>query len=136
LSGTFRAKVRVLVAKNFFTYRYDYREEWLRLTNTLASGSAAQAVVGVHPGARRLVESPGGALWLRTSDGDYRQVERSGFPASPRSHSGRDDALPAFLRKTGWVLDVADVKAGQDYETSRLPAASRTPGMPGSSFRC
>ncbi|MGZ8274209.1 MAG: hypothetical protein ACXWUM_09850, partial [Burkholderiaceae bacterium] len=29
LSETFRAEVRVGVAKNFFAYRYDYRDEWL-----------------------------------------------------------------------------------------------------------
>jgi putative PEP-CTERM system histidine kinase len=123
LSGTFRSKVRVLVAKNFFTYRYDYREEWLRLTNTLAAGSAAQPWSASIQALADLVESPGGALWLRTGDGLYRQVERSGFP--PSSDAFReDDALPAFLRRTGWVLDVADVGARPtDYEGLELPTA-------------
>ena len=33
-SGTLRARLRVLVAKHFFTYRYDYRSEWLRLAKS------------------------------------------------------------------------------------------------------
>src|SRR4030095_7002682 len=28
-SGSFRSKLRVFVSKHFFSYRYDYREEWL-----------------------------------------------------------------------------------------------------------
>ena len=35
VSGSIRAKVKVLVGKHFFHYRYDYREEWLRFTQTL-----------------------------------------------------------------------------------------------------
>jgi hypothetical protein len=40
-SGTFRSKLRVFVTKNFFSYRYDYREEWLRFTNLLATPDAS-----------------------------------------------------------------------------------------------
>ena len=29
-SGVFRSKLRVFVSKHFFSYRYDYRAEWLR----------------------------------------------------------------------------------------------------------
>jgi len=32
-----RQVARCWSTKNFFTYRYDYREEWLRFTNTLGS---------------------------------------------------------------------------------------------------
>ncbi|MCU1500508.1 MAG: histidine kinase, partial [Acidimicrobiales bacterium] len=34
LSGSVRAKFRVLIGKHFFRYRYDYREEWLKFTQT------------------------------------------------------------------------------------------------------
>ena len=85
LSATFRAKVRVLVAKNFFTYRYDYREEWLRFTNTLTSGTAAQSWAACIQALGDLVESPGGALWLRAPDGTYRQVARRACRLSARS---------------------------------------------------
>ncbi|HCZ13406.1 MAG TPA: PEP-CTERM system histidine kinase PrsK, partial [Candidatus Accumulibacter sp.] len=35
-SGSMRARLRVQVGKHFFSYRYDYREEWLRFTQTLS----------------------------------------------------------------------------------------------------
>ena len=43
-SGSARAKVRVLISKHFFKYRYDYREEWLRLTETLGASSEPRVV--------------------------------------------------------------------------------------------
>ena len=35
-SGRFRASARVWINKNFFAYKYDYREEWLRLIGTVS----------------------------------------------------------------------------------------------------
>jgi putative PEP-CTERM system histidine kinase len=123
LSATFRAKVRVLVAKHFFTYRYDYREEWLRFTNTLTSGSAAQPWSACIYALGNLVESPGGALWMRTGEGRYTQVERSGLPPSAEFIEP-EDPLPVFLERTGWVLEIGDVVARPaNYGALRLPAA-------------
>ena len=70
-SGSVRAHMRTFVEKNFFHYKYDYREEWLRFIRTL-SGEAGISLpirvveaVGHHrrqPGRRRLVASPRQAL--------------------------------------------------------------------------
>ena len=56
VSATFRAKVRVLVAKNFFSYRYDYREEWLKFTRTLTAADAGwtEASAGTRSHGPRL----------------------------------------------------------------------------------
>ncbi|MGI8894765.1 MAG: XrtA/PEP-CTERM system histidine kinase PrsK, partial [Casimicrobiaceae bacterium] len=37
ISGSMRAKLRVTVSKHFFSYRYDYRDEWLRFTQALSA---------------------------------------------------------------------------------------------------
>jgi len=121
LSSTARAKVRVLVAKHFFTYRYDYREEWLRLTNTLTSGSAAHPWAACIEALGNLVESPGGALWSRSADGGFRQVERSSFPRD-ETLVDEDGAFLTFLRRSGWVLDIRDVSAHPEkYDGLTLP---------------
>lgn len=106
-SGTFRSKLRVFVTKNFFSYRYDYREEWLRFTNLLATPDASASI---HERTVRaladLVESPAGAVWLKRERG-YRQVARWNAPeivdAEPLA-----GPLPAFLAKTGWVIDLGE----------------------------
>lgn len=122
LSSTFRAKLRVFIAKNFFSYRYDYREEWLRLTSALTSGvSSERPWSACIEAIGDLVESPGGALWFRTREGGYRQVERSSFPATTDVVAA-EDGLPSFLARTGWVLEVTDVIAkAQNYEYLSLP---------------
>ena len=34
-SGKFRAWLKVVIAKNFFQHRYDYRSEWMRFADTI-----------------------------------------------------------------------------------------------------
>ncbi len=82
-SGRFRSKLTVFVSKHFFSYRFDYRAEWLRFTRTLAARELAarrrdqRAIKALAD----LVESPGGALWLRD--------ERRGLPARRRAGTWR-----------------------------------------------
>jgi putative PEP-CTERM system histidine kinase len=109
VSATFRAKLRVLVAKNFFAYRYDYREEWLRFTQTLAAGPAEHARMSCIHALANLVESSGGALWLKEQGSGYRQVERSSLPRTDAIESV-ESALPSFLRRTGWVVEISDFR--------------------------
>lgn len=120
VSTTFRAKLRVLVSKNFFAYRYDYREEWLRFTQTLSAGLAAQPSAACIQALGDLVESSGGGLWLQ-EQGGYRQVERSSLPRTDEVEPA-DASLPAFLRRTGWVVEIDDALSHPlKYSGLRLP---------------
>ena len=51
-SGTFRSWLKVFISKHFYSYNYDYREEWLRFT---AHPVEARPGPGRprHPGGRR-----------------------------------------------------------------------------------
>jgi putative PEP-CTERM system histidine kinase len=105
VSSTFRAKLRVLVAKNFFTYRYDYREEWLKFTRTLTGVGERQPIEEVCVRALAdLVESTGGGLWLQ-EEGGYSQVARINQPRTDAVEPV-DAALPSFIKRTGWVIEV------------------------------
>jgi putative PEP-CTERM system histidine kinase len=105
VSGRFRSRLRVFVSKHFFTYRYDYREEWLRFTRTL---SAHNPHVSLPETCIRalgdLVESASGALWLAQGD-TFRQVARIAMPAV-RETEPLDGPLGASLATSGWVIDV------------------------------
>ncbi len=66
VSGSARAKLRIFLSKNFFRYRYDYREEWLKFTQALCAQSTPQEMGRqVIRGLADLVESPGGGLWMK-----------------------------------------------------------------------
>jgi putative PEP-CTERM system histidine kinase len=104
VSATFRAKLRVLVAKNFFSYRFDYREEWLKFTRTLSADSGASIEEVCVRALADLVESTGGSLWLKRESG-YLQAARINQNAVDAVEAA-DGALPTFLAKTGWVIEV------------------------------
>jgi hypothetical protein len=122
LSETFRAKVRVVIAKNFLAYRYDYREEWLKFTRTLSLPYPGESLGDACVRAlASLVESPGGVLWLQRGDGSYEQRAHVGAngvePGRPM-----DDAVVEFLRRTSWVIDIDEARRDQaKYEGLAMP---------------
>ncbi|HEX6736191.1 MAG TPA: XrtA/PEP-CTERM system histidine kinase PrsK [Azonexus sp.] len=111
VSGSMRAKLRVLVGKHFFRYRYDYREEWLRFTQTLAAQESPQAMgQQVIRGLAAMVESPAGGLWLREAGQEaYRQTARWNIPAS-QTPEPLDSSLAEFLVASGWVVNLEEYR--------------------------
>lgn len=118
-SGKIRAQLRVQLSKHFFTYRYDYREEWLKFTNTLAS-IGDDAAEGIVRAMAPLVTSPGGLLWARREDGECRLLANWQCPAPDGSNDLGE--LPAWLQASGWVIDLAEWHRAPDlYQGLSLP---------------
>ncbi len=111
VSSSMRAKIRVLVSKHFFSYRYDYREEWLRFTQTLSAQDSPQAMgQQVIRGLANMVESPAGGLWLLESgQASYRQTARWNIPASA-FEEGLNSSLSNFLLSSGWVINLEEYR--------------------------
>jgi putative PEP-CTERM system histidine kinase len=123
LSRSFRARLRVTLGKHFFSYRYDYREEWLKFTQTLSSQSApGETGLNVIRGLADMLESPAGMLWLRRPDETiYRQVARWNLPQISQTES-TDSALLAFMQRSGWVVNLEEHRnAPQRYDNLSLP---------------
>src|SRR3954452_18635917 len=72
-TGTLRSWLRVFISKHFFSYNYDYREEWLRFTRTLSEGGQGLEE-RVLQALAQLVESPGAALWVCHETGKCEPV--------------------------------------------------------------
>ena len=123
-SGSMRAKFRVLVSKNFFTYRYDYREEWLRFTTALSSQSETSEM-GRHviKGLADMIESPAGALWLKEPGArHYAQAACWNMPACAATEDA-DSTLCQFLLNSGWVINLEEHRSQPcRYEQFDLPA--------------
>jgi putative PEP-CTERM system histidine kinase len=112
LSGSIRAKFRVLVGKHFFSYRYDYREEWLRFTNTLSSQDGFSEM-GQHvvKGLADMVESPAGALWLKDPTARFfAQAACWNMPASSATEDA-DSGLCKFLIDSGWIINLEEYRS-------------------------
>ena len=123
-SGTTRAKLRVLVGKNFFRYRYDYREEWLKFTKALSAEDASQPVgQRVIRGLADMVESPAGTLWLHDlPGGKLSQRARWNLPVCVATEDA-SGSLVSFLQASGWVLNLEEYRylPGR-YEGLELPS--------------
>jgi putative PEP-CTERM system histidine kinase len=124
-SGRFRARVKVFVSKHFFSYRYDYREEWLRFTRTLATESAVQRVQErVVMALADLVESPSGLLWLADPARGFVPAGRWNMPPSDAIEPA-GSSLPSFLERTGWVINLREYAR----EPTRYPALALPPWL-------
>lgn len=122
-SGSFRAHVKVFFNKNFFTYRYDYRDEWLRFTRTLSEGEPGVALRERSIEAiANLVESPSGSLWLEQEDGDYAQVAR--WNMGPNNAAlAKASPLAGFLEQRYWVVNLVEHRERPElYDNLVLPA--------------
>jgi len=122
-SGAMRARLRVYISKNFFSYRYDYREEWLRFTRLLAGSVEPELTAETAVRALcNLVESPSGMLWLqRAVDGDFVQAAHWNLPAQ-LGVEPRDGSLASFLRGRAWIIDVDQWRGRrEDYAGLELP---------------
>ncbi|NHZ77970.1 PEP-CTERM system histidine kinase PrsK [Massilia sp. CCM 8695] len=119
-SGTFRSWLKVFISKHFYSYNYDYREEWLRFTRTLSEagpnlGERTLQAVG------ELVESSGGMLWIRREAGRCEPVASWHLPGSAPAEPD-DSAFCRFLESRQWVVDLQEFTKDPDkYEGLVLP---------------
>lgn len=105
-SSRVRAHVHVFLGKHFFNYRYDYREEWLRLIRTLSKGGAgAHMLERVIQSIAQIVGSKGGLLWVNRFGDSYEPVARWGIvPKIDAVEHAKGDFV-RFLEERQWVIE-------------------------------
>lgn len=124
LSGSVRSRIKVIIGKNFFRYRYDYREEWLKFTNALCSeNNVLQLGQQVIRGLADMVESPSGSLWTKDVPGQkFIQSARWNFPVSDIAEPA-DSAMMMALETSGWVISLEEYRSRPArYGDLQLPA--------------
>lgn len=124
-SGTVRSYLRVFIDKHFFRDRYDYRTEWLRFMQTVASGQDSAALEErVVKAVADIVDSPGGAMWLCDVD---RYVPAASWNLTfPVFEEPVDGALAGFMSRTRWVVDLDEVvEKSEKYEGLTVPEPLR-----------
>ncbi len=105
-SGTIRSWLKVFISKHFYSYNYDYREEWLRFTATL-SEDKGELKGRVIQSLAQLVESPGGSLWIRHEAGHYTLAHHLNMPLIQETIE-TDCQFCDFLDKKEWVIDLKE----------------------------
>ena len=122
-SGAFRSWLRVFVGKHFYSYRYDYREEWLRFTAMLSAKRSPQEMGEmIVRGLAKMVECPAGSLWTRQgAGGDFVQSAAWNMPREGNAEAA-DSQLVRFMSTQGWVIDLDEFRASpRKYGDLALP---------------
>jgi hypothetical protein len=106
-SSRIRSLVRVTVAKTFFEYRYDYRNEWLKVTARLTEPSLDfDLAQQVQRSLMTVLHAKRSCLWVREDSGTFKPVSHMD---APKWHTAMSDdaarALDQFYADSDWVLD-------------------------------
>ncbi|TGN41534.1 XrtA/PEP-CTERM system histidine kinase PrsK [Marinobacter confluentis] len=102
-----RARLMVFIGQNFFDYKYDYRDEWLKMTRELANLSNSpplpERVIRILSG---LVESNAGAIWVKQDRGDF--ALQSAINLAPPKYTTIDASseLIRFFGEREWIVDL------------------------------
>ncbi|MFN2287528.1 MAG: XrtA/PEP-CTERM system histidine kinase PrsK [Chromatocurvus sp.] len=119
-SGKLRAHLRVFLSKHFFSYRYDYRDEWLKFTHALASLSGDVAEGIIRPMAP-LVSGRAGLLFSTPPGDPPRLLAHWQMPPPAGCREGLGN-LPTWVAKSDWVVDLRERRQSPDlYEGLALP---------------
>ena len=122
-SGQARARVKVFLTKHFLDYRYDYREEWLDLTRALTATDEETPLTALSIDAvAGLLDSPGGALWLR-DEGQYALREVHNLALASQQPIAAESAFTRFLGEREWIIDLTELeREPQLYDDLERPA--------------
>ncbi len=119
-SGTIRSWLRVFISKHFYSYNYDYREEWLRFTRTLSEekGELKERVI---QSLAQLVESPGGGLWLKQDTPGFTSAYQWNIPPI-NTYEAENSSLCEFIGQREWVIDLNEYREHPEtYKTLIIP---------------
>ncbi|MBI5740250.1 MAG: PEP-CTERM system histidine kinase PrsK [Nitrospirae bacterium] len=118
LSEQLRRQALVFISKNFFSLKYDYREQWLRFTQRISLRHSPEELLdSIAEGFQEAIGSRGVSIWLKEKDnGEYRLFNDTGGDVI-RARPGRE--LLEFLQNSQWILNVRDKKCREVVEVNR-----------------
>ena len=119
-SDKIRASIRVLLSKHFFSYKYDYREEWQKFTHQL-SEHEHKTPERICSAIASLVQSKGGIIWGRDEHSTYQLLANWEMNA-PEVHPEHLQVISQFFERTEWVIDFDEYQLTPGiYEDLSIP---------------
>lgn len=121
-----RSWMRVQISKHFFQHRYDYRNEWLRFTETIGKpGQDSEPFqVRVIKAIGDITESPGGLLLLPDESGALVLATKWNWNSADVPHPAIDLRTVIYLQETGRIIDFDQIRklGPTDEEATLIPA--------------
>lgn len=121
-SGQLRARIKVFLGKHFYKNRYDYRIEWLRLTEKLSNKAQSEArYKAVIEALANIVDARAGLLWLSDKRAGYKNVAAWQIRMIDTAEK-EDRSLIRFFKNKGFIINVNELDLRPDeYEGLVLP---------------
>ncbi|MDQ2694639.1 MAG: PEP-CTERM system histidine kinase PrsK, partial [Pseudomonadota bacterium] len=111
-SGQLRATLKVFLTKHFFSYKFDYREEWLKLISTLSNAQLGNSLrERVILAVAEILDSPGGMLWTRADNGGFYLAASVNMGEQEQRTLAADSSMVRFLESREWVLDLDEYES-------------------------
>lgn len=120
-SDKIRAEVRVFLSKHFFSYKHDYRDEWLKFTKSM-SDVGDDVRTRLIRAIAELVESGGGLLWEKNAHGAFLLVEHWEMANIEDVNFTDLEGLSNFFDEYPWVIDFDEyIGSPENYGSLTLP---------------
>lgn len=121
-SGRVRSRLKVAIDKHFFHYKYDYREEWLRIIRTLSSEDSTSKSLHVRAirSLAQIIDSPGGLLVMERENGCFESDERWNYE-NINIREPSDSAFIQFLAEQQFVISLDEYSKDPDMYTRLGP---------------
>ncbi|MFC6438674.1 XrtA/PEP-CTERM system histidine kinase PrsK [Bowmanella sp. JS7-9] len=125
LSNQFRTEVKVFITKHFFANQFDYRVEWVNLTQQLEEGAKVGAnhyVTALNALARTLGVNRGNLLRINGHDFEVlAQLDDNGL--NDTDLKTLNYFIP-FVQQKHWIIDIDQLRSRPfDYEGMRVNLA-------------
>ena len=124
-SPLLRARLMVFISKNFFDYKYDYRDEWIESTNTLRQTREETPLpLQTIRVLAQLVGSRRGAIWSRNADGNFNA--RATLHIHNQKFEDIDDGsdIVSFFKENDWIINLHEFMLDPaKYNLIEIPAS-------------
>lgn len=109
MSSTLRSHLRNLINKNFFNYKYDYRDEWTKFIHALSTIEEHGTPLKVLRTFADLMDSPGGALWiLKESFRQFVPMAKWSIKDELKPFASDDPALKDLRDEATTLIDLTN----------------------------
>jgi len=130
-SVALRRRAKLFIATHFYSNKYDYRVEWLRFVNTLATAEDADIRRTAVRAIAEIFDSPGGVLFT-LDEGGHALVPSGAWPMRREDVRGLQDLrtqceLLLYFQRNHRIIDLAELRRTPEiYENVELPGWLRT----------
>lgn len=124
-SKRLRDQLSVLIHKHFFSHKYDYRAEWLRLMALLSQPSTAeQGQQRALEAVCQIIQASGGALWLRKGQTFQLAYQSQPLVVAKATVEACDSPFIHSLETDEWIFfpSQLDASASRSHYNPLLPS--------------